>query len=157
LFYPHICFIFAAMGKKLFPHILLLFSMLVALAHGVVPHHEHGEAVCFESKHCLSDRHNPFQEQGSGVATVPHSHHSQSCCNSSTSMDSNLRKQVQTKAAKEGPSSHFIAILWGYLASACLLNSFVEKKINHFLPYSNLYTSTFAHVNHGLRAPPFFN
>lgn len=131
--------------------------MLVALAHAVVPHHEHGEVVCFESKHCLSDQHSPVEEQSSEMAAVPHSHHPQSCCNSNTSIDSNLRKQVQIKAGKEDSSRHFTAILWGYFASAYLLNSFEEKKISYFADYSNLYTSIPPHSDHGLRAPPFFN
>ncbi|OJU52019.1 MAG: hypothetical protein BGN96_07515 [Bacteroidales bacterium 45-6] len=157
LFYLAISLTFAIMGRKLFPHILLLFSMLVALAHAVVPHHEHGEVVCFESKHCLSDQYSPPEEQASEMAAIPHSHHPQTCCNSSASMDSNFRKQVQIKAAKDDSSRHFTAILWGYFASACLLNSFEEKKISHFSCYSNLYTSIPAHADHGLRAPPFFN
>ncbi len=148
--------IFATMGKKLLPTMLLLLSMLIALAHAVVPHHEHGEVLCLEARHCFSDSGHLSEEQNSDLGTPPHTHHPQSCCNNSTTVV-NLRKQIQQGVVKANPSNQFGITLWGYVCSAYLLDFFEQRKISHFSTYSNLYTSIFAHINHGLRAPPFFS
>lgn len=146
------------MGKKLVANLFLLLSMFTGLAHSIVPHHEHGQSVCFEATHCLPHLYQALESENLEFASQNHTHHPKSCCQKGTTLVSNHHRQhIQQSVNTDHSPLQFAVILWGYVSSGYLLSSLVEKKINHFLPYSNLYTSIFAHVNHGLRAPPFFN
>jgi hypothetical protein len=145
------------MVKKTFPNILLMVSMLVALLHSVVPHHEHGEMICFEVSHCEGDHQLFASHNDSELATIPHQHHPQSCCsNTATGLSSNRQNLQQDKHSQHIPNQ-FAFLLWGYLSPLSSLYSSVDGfRGGNFSPYKNFYTSILAFLNHGLRAPPIF-
>lgn len=65
------------MIKRIAAYILLFTATIVLLADSFIPHHHHGDRICFENSHCCPDNHSvefPIQSN--------HNHNNEDDCGS---------------------------------------------------------------------------
>ncbi|GAB6010525.1 DUF6769 family protein [Viscerimonas tarda] len=121
--------------------ILFVFAAILALmAHVVIPHHEHGETVCFEQTHTDT----PFQDENEENAHA--------CC---------LDTQDAIRAQDENQSAfgcHDVCCDFHFSPVLVFFGNFFDfdysqpEVINK--PYFNLYTSAEIDAANSLRGPP---
>ena len=69
------------MPKRLFAILFASLASLMLLAHGIIPHHHHGEVICFEVLHCHGcdkpehsdcprNHHDPVSEKEDGCCLL---------------------------------------------------------------------------------------
>jgi len=123
----------------------ILFMMMAIgtfLAHAIIPHHEHGEKICFEMSHCEND--------GDGE------HHDfHPCCLKAHEFIRVQDEHHITKSdSKDGSlcDCHFPPILL-FISSFFDFDHDTPVKVNT-KPYLNLYTSADVYSANSRRGPP---
>jgi len=120
---------------------LIFAAITLLIAHSVVPHHEHGDAICFEEMHCSDSK-----EQNNASTT-------QACCLDKQDI---IRAQNEIRIGSE--CEHGSMCDYHFPPIILFLGNFFDLcddpvKIDDIL-YLNLYTSAELYSVCSLRGPP---
>jgi hypothetical protein len=142
------------MIKRTVATAFLILAGLLFLAHAVVPHHHHGNLICFTKSHCDND--NPGHDQG----PAPDNHHhdgdegSGHCVLKDPAVVSSNQitaglKFIDKKSGQPGDDNiHYCLPVYTAIISVPELWSSLQSP-----PHASLYHS-FSTASAGLRAPP---
>ncbi|HOU01039.1 MAG TPA: hypothetical protein PK719_02465 [Bacteroidales bacterium] len=144
------------MIKRTTAVIFLILANFLFLVQAVVPHHHHGNHICFENKHCVNDNSEDVQ----GVNGKPHTHdennNSDDCALKAAVDLLSYQWRIDFKLYNQISGNSNID---GFLY--CILNSKPELQ-NPFLTSFVFEQSTdcsytsYISESSGLRAPPLF-
>jgi hypothetical protein len=144
------------MHKRLISILFAALASLMLLAHGIIPHHHHGDAVCFEVKHNHScEASEPEACSKDHDKELPVSPDGKCCVLDHLVMfhPESSRHDLETAslpAEKDFP----VFLLYGLLSqnAACLFSFHNLPFRQH--PPDNSYHPILTSHSHGLRAPP---
>ncbi len=128
--------------KKTLSILFMMMAVLTMMAHSVVPHHEHGDKICFEKIECNDSENESTKE-----------HHR--CCLDDQDIIRSVNEQEKEHFCDHGNTCdlHFPPII-------LFIGSYFDLPIDDFSvklnyrPYLNLYTSADIKSANSLRGPP---
>jgi len=151
---PHITFTFAFFDNLdisvyfcicMFRKLSILFTLMAVsllIVHAVVPHHEHGDVICFEKMHNEEDH----KHETTGTAKA--------CCLDKQDVIRNQNEEIKIGSDCDhgsGCDYHFSHILL-FVGNFFDLNPEPSEIVTK--PYLNLYTSADIRSAQTLRGPP---
>ncbi len=147
------------MLKRITGILLILLANISLLTFEAIPHHHHGEVICFVHQHCDQGHHhyadNPCHNDSSCPATQ-HDHSSDaSCC-------SLFKWFIVPASQKDDCADQNVAFIDnGHVFQLDGIPSVLEISTLQIClpfrqkPYTNTYLLTYVSCDLGLRAPPF--
>ena len=136
---------------------LMFLANIVLLAVTVVPHHHHGDMICFTVSHCCGHEHDTDCSHNEHNPSHAHEHHGDAgCCNVEEWLLPNIEpndKHSYFCYCVTCDSGHdlFISIIPQFLE----FSSQTECLPFRQAPFEETYISVYVSQTLGLRAPPF--